>query len=226
MESLCDRVIRQFDTLVPFLAVSREDVFVMIRQHESDWFAPSEGFGLPDTYLTYQVQVSHAALLLGYSYFEAFLADLVKQIYYVRPSMLPEEKDLKLKEILNCNTYEQVFSLIVDKEVFALFYNSMAKILDYFERKFSIKFENTSDREEIIRCSLLRNCIIHNGARADKRLASVSRWSEGAFIDLEPFEVHSFGILGRRLSRNIYEQVETKLLSKGKPPTGGGLDCV
>ncbi len=215
MESLYDRVIRQFDTLVPFLAVSHEEVFEIIRRHEADWFPPSEGQPLPDTYQMYQVQVSHAAFLLGYSYFEAFLADVVKHVYHARSSMLPKEKELKFKDVLDCDSYDQVLSLMVNKEVFALIYNSMEKIIDYFDKRLSIQFGDTSDKQEIIKAALLRNCLIHNMARADSRLAAVSRWSEGSFIDLEPSEVHSFGIIGRRISRNIYEQAKTKLLSNG-----------
>ncbi|MCI0486482.1 MAG: hypothetical protein L0229_07760 [Blastocatellia bacterium] len=212
MESLIDRVISQLDTLVPFLAVSHKEVFEIIQRHEADWFPPNEAQPIPDTYRMYQVQVSHAAFLLGYSYFEAFLADMVKQIYQTQPSMLPAEKELKFKDLLDCDSYDKVLLLMVNKEVFALIYNSMEKIINYFDQKLSIHFGDTSDRQDIIKAALLRNCLIHNMARADSRLAYVSRWSEGSFIDLEPSEVHSFGIVGRRISQNIYQQAETKFL--------------
>jgi hypothetical protein len=213
MESLYDRVISQLDTLVPFLAVGHEEVFETIRRHQADWFPPNEGQPLPDTYRMYQIQVSHAAFLLGYSYFEAFLGDLVKQIYHARPRMLPREKDLKFKEVLDCGAYDEVISLMVKKEVFAPLYNSMEKIVNYFDKRLSIQFGNITDTRDIIKASLLRNCLIHNMAHADSRLAAVSRWSEGSFIDLEPSEVHSLGLVGRRISANIFQQAESKFLS-------------
>ena len=214
MENLQDRVIRQFDTLVPFLAVSHEEVFDIIRQNEAVWFPSGESASLPETYRMYQFQVSHAAFLLGYSYFEAFLADLAKQVLRARPQLLPKEKGLKFKDVLDCGSYDQVLSFMIEKEVFTLLYNSMDKIISYFDERLNLSFGDTLDKENIIKASLLRNCLIHNMALADKRLAPVSRWGEGSFIDLESYEVHELGIIGRRISRNLYEQAQAKHLNK------------
>ena len=51
----------------------------------------------------YKVQIIRSAFLLGYSYFEAFLADLIREIYCVRRTILPQEKALKFSEVLQCS---------------------------------------------------------------------------------------------------------------------------
>jgi len=80
-ENLLDRLIGQLDTLIPFLEISRRSVFRLLRAKGYVWFYPDQRNAFPKTYQVYQKQVCHSALLLGFSYFEAFLADLIRQVY-------------------------------------------------------------------------------------------------------------------------------------------------
>ena len=120
MANLLDRVIGQFDTLIPFLAISHEDVFELIKREKSIWFPVDEESGLPDSYGVYRNQITHSAFLLGYSYFEAFLADLVREIYLSRPNMLPKEKQLKYADILKTTDYRAILELMVEREIIDL----------------------------------------------------------------------------------------------------------
>jgi hypothetical protein len=74
MENLYQRLIRQLDSLVPFLALARQEGFDLIRQDCEAWFRPEQLQALSDTYREYRCQISHAAFLLGYSYIEAYLS--------------------------------------------------------------------------------------------------------------------------------------------------------
>lgn len=209
MDNLLTRVISQFDTLIPFLAISREDVFNLIKKEKSIWFSPDQEPTFPDSYTIYQMQITHSAFLLGYSYFEAFLADLVREIYLSRPKMLPKEKQLKYADILKTNDYRAILELMVEREIIDLFYKRIDEVVRYFEEKLILKWPDEY-KDEIVVTSYLRNCIIHNLSRVDYRLSKVSKYKVGDKIELSSSEVHSFGLKARDLVRNLYEQATEK----------------
>jgi hypothetical protein len=212
--TLVDRLIAQLDTLVAFLAISRQEVFEIIRQHHSQWFRPENEGAFPDSYALYQTQVAHAAFVLGYSYAEAFLADLIRDIYISRPVALPRDKELKFGDVLERSTYDEVLCCMIDKEVLAVMCNSMEKIIKYFEDKLGFQWPS-SERDAIVEANLIRNCIVHNNAVADQRLAAHrERWTEGVRIELTSSDVHGFGIAARATARDLYRQADRKYFSK------------
>ncbi len=212
MDSLLERLICQLDTLIPFLALSREEAFRMVRARHSEWFSEEEERSLPETYAGYRTQVTHAAFLLGYSYFEAFLSDLARDVYARLPRMLPEKKELKFSEILECSHYQDVVSRMIEKEIRAVFSGTVDTIRDHFQEKLTLEWP-PNDREAVVRASLLRNCIIHNMARADARLAQVSDYGVTNPIELTVADVHSMGTMARRVARHLYHEADEKFFS-------------
>lgn len=134
MDNLLNRVIGQFDTLIPFLAISNEDIFRLINREKNIWFTQNQRTSLPSSYKIYRTQITHSAFLLGYSYFEAFLADLVRQVFMSRPRMLPMDKQLKYGEILKTTNYEAILEMMVEKEIIDLFYKRMDEVEIFFKR--------------------------------------------------------------------------------------------
>jgi len=208
MVNLYERLIGQLDTLVPFLALAHEQVFEVVLQEYSHWVSADDQEAIPDTYAVFENQISQAAFLLGYSYFEAFLADLIRQLYAHNPNMLPRDKQLSFAEVVRCSDYASVVERMIDKEILSVFYKSMEEVLEYFRDKLSIKWP---DDHRMIEASLLRNCLVHTMGRADARLAHVSHWKEGQAIELTPEEVHDFGVEARAVAGALYEQVSKRL---------------
>ncbi len=203
MSNLLNRLINQLDTLIPFIAISSEDVFNFIQREN---YNKSQQENLPDSYIVYRTQVNHSAFLLGYSYFEFFLIDLVREIYLSKPKMLPKDKKLKFVEILNLNNYESILKLMIEKEVIALFYQSMEKIIEYFSNKLGLNWPNEKYKSMTVEASCLRNCIIHNMNYANSRLSEISNYEINEKIQLNSSDVHSFGITARNLVRELYKQ--------------------
>ncbi|HUT09588.1 MAG TPA: hypothetical protein VMY42_03760 [Thermoguttaceae bacterium] len=210
METLYERIIRQLDTLVPFLGLAHEEVFDLIRQEHEHWFSTEQEKALPSTFDSYRNQVSQSAFLLGYSYFEAFLADLVREIYRHRPQMLPHEKQIKYSDVLRQHDLEGLIGQMIEREVIAIFYESAEGIAKYFEQRLQIQWPERDGKHMLERVSLVRNCIIHNAARVDRRLAAASDWGEGDIITLAPSDVHEYGIEARDFARDVYAQAESK----------------
>lgn len=216
-ENLLDRLIGQLDTLIPFLAISRPDVFRLLRGEGRVWFDQGQRNSFPRTYQVYKKQVCHSAFLLGFSYFEAFLADLVRQIYLRNPKMLPREKQLKFDEILAAETYEGTLNTMVEKEILAIFYRSMEDVSEYFLSKLRLQWP-ARERTSAVIASHLRNCIVHNNGRADRRLAGLSDYREGAEIVLAEADVHQYGISARALGRDLYRQAGRRYLRATRRP--------
>lgn len=212
MKTLYDRIMRQLDTLVPFLALAGEEAFDLIRREQGEWFTPEQQDALPHTLREYRCQVAHSAFLLGYSYFEAFLADLVRAILLHRPAMLPQTRELKYSEILECGGYDAVIGHMVDKEVLAVFYGSMTDTAGYFVKRLHLPWSESGGCFALVQASLVRNCLLHNGGRADVRLAQVSSWEAGDRIELSPGDVHEYGIEARDLGDRLWPAAQAKHL--------------
>jgi hypothetical protein len=219
METLYQRVIRQFDTLVPFLALAREEGFELIRRDCEAWFRPEQLEAVPDTYREYRCQIAHAAFLLGYSYVEAYLADVVRSILHRRPSMLPNNRQLSFRDIIERGSYDAVLDHMIEKEILTVFYNSAEEIAKYFTDRLQLPWPAYDGQPALVVASRLRNCIIHNGARADDRLAEVSDWVAAEPIELVPDEVHLFGVDARDFANQVWRAAAEKHLRTVEHPS-------
>ena len=151
--------------------------------------------------------MAHAAFLLGFSYVEAFLADVTKEAFRRRPEALPKDKQMKFSELLNCGSRSEVIEKMIEKEIFSLFYGSFETIGGYLKEKLSLPW---SEKQEIVEAPLIRNCIIHNDSVVDQRLASASRRNAGDKIVLNASDVHGFGLAVRELARKIDVEFEQR----------------
>ena len=211
--NLLTRLIDQLDGLIPFIAIAHEDVFTLIQKEKHLWGTTRRQKGLPDRFEIYRVQVSHSAFLLGYSYFEAFLSDLARAIFLAKPKMLPKARELKFEDILRVPDYQSVIQLMVDKEIYGMFEAGVEKVAKYFQDKLKLKWAD-EERKQVVEASSIRNCIVHNLSRADARLSSLSSYEVGDTIELSPSEVHSFGIAGRKIARELFGQAESRYLGR------------
>lgn len=97
---------------------------------------------------------------------------------------------------------------MINKEVLDLFYQGMDKIIDYFEKKLRLEWEQ--QKNTVIHASLMRNCFIHNMGRTDSRLARFLGGEPGEEICLTASDVHSFGMVARGLARSLIKQAHER----------------
>ena len=212
MTTLLDRLIAQLDSLVPFLALEHEEFFVVLDSHFREWYKRDSGAGMPQTLNQYKTQVAHAGFILGYSFFEAFLADLMRAVYRAQPKLLPKDKKLGFSELLDLDSYDSVLDCMIEKEVMAVCYRSIDEIGKHFTLKLNLEWP---DSRQLVEASLIRNCIIHNNAVVDPRLARVSGRDVDNAIALSAEDVHEFGLEGRRVARKLVEDAEERYVRRG-----------
>ena len=208
MDHLYNRLIGQLDSLISFLALTHREAFDLIGRYGERLPEWQQG-SLPETYALYQTQVAHSAFLLGYSYYEAFLSDLARQIYTHTPTMLPPEKKLDFSEILEHPEREQLLAYMIDKEILSVFYLSFEKVIECFQKKFTLTWPEHFV-EQAVEASLLRNCIIHNNARVDARLSASGKWKMNSEINLTAMQVHEFGLIARKVCGELAMQSDGK----------------
>lgn len=203
-EALKDRLIDQLDSLIPYIALSYEDVFHLLRNKQSLWFAESPDT-LPSVYAKYRRQVVHGALLLGYAYFENFLSDLLVSILRRRPEMLGKQKQLPYDIIVSAGSYDAVVDVMVRREVIDLLYKGMDGIVAELASRYGFTVTN-DDKDFLCRASLIRNCIMHNGGRADSRLAGYDGFEEGEEFEVTAAELNAHGLKLRELVRRMVRE--------------------
>jgi hypothetical protein len=213
MPTLLDRVISQLDTLVPYLSLAHREVFDLVKSQYDNWCRTPEEAPFPNTFDAFTVQIAHSAFVLGFSYADAFLGDLIRAIYSSHPKMLPQNKKLSFEAIVAAGDYDSVIARMIDHEVHEVMHNGIGDVAKYFNDRFSISWPE-SELETIITASLIRNCIIHNNSIADNRLGERLGWTDGDHIVLSVSDVHGFGITARRVVRQIYAEAETRHLSR------------
>jgi hypothetical protein len=216
MENLYQRVARQFDSLVPFLALAREEGFELIRRDCEVWFRPEQLQTLPDTYREYRCQIAHAAFLLGYSYIEAYLCDVMRAILRRRPAMLPHDRKLTFRDVIERKSYDGLINHMIEKEVLAVFYDSAEGIAKYYTTRLHLPWPSYDQHPAMVVASRLRNCLIHNGAYADARLAEVSEWAVGSAIELAPDDVHLHGEDARDFADQVWRAAVARHLRDGE----------
>lgn len=212
MSNLLGRLIDQLDSLLPFLALAHREVFDVVGRGYGDWLSEEQQSTLPESFQIFERQIAHGAFLIGYSYVEAFLGDLVRGIYLNNPQMLPRDKELKFAEILDQDGYENVLAYMINKEVRAVFYGSMEQIARYFRERLNLPWSQEHEAE-MVRGSRLRNCFLHNMARADRSLAEVTEYRERDEIALSPQEVHNFGWVVREMAPRLFEEATRRYLT-------------
>ncbi|MBI5870981.1 MAG: hypothetical protein HZB44_08550 [Actinobacteria bacterium] len=207
--NLADRLIGQLDALVAFLSLAHEEVFDVVSSEYDSWVPKDQQDTLPGNFGIYRTQISHAALLLGLSYFEAFLSDVVRLVLRSRPEILPTDKKITFGQLLDIDSEHDVLGLLIEREVLDVMFGSFESIASYFKNRLNLEWPVSSGLRE---ANLIRNCIIHNMARADTRLvAAASVWTVGQEIALIPSDVHNIGIDVRRFAQDVWSQVERQL---------------
>lgn len=213
MPALLERVISQLDMLVPYLSLAHEEVFALVAKEYNTWCPTPETTPMPNTFEEFKKQIAHAAFVLGFSYADAFFADLIREIFLKHPEMLPEDKKLTFKAIISAENIENVKFLMVNHEVHEIMHNGLEEIAYYFRKKLSITWPD-KDLQILITASLIRNCIIHNNSLVDQRLDSRPSWHYGDIISLSVSDVHEFGIVARRVLNHVYNEAKTRHLER------------
>ena len=217
MDNIQTNLITRLDYLIGFLDISSKESFEKVKGHKLTEGFKNVGEIYNSEYSIYRNQITVSAFLLGYSYFEAFLADLMIICLTKNPKLLipkgknqNKDKVVTYNQILLADSYERLVNELIEKEARNVMYKPMTEILDYFSRRLKLTWDENVNEEFVI-ANKIRNCCMHNNCIADKYLvAKDSRFTDGEEIELSSTDVHSFGTKARKLSRELWGAAKLK----------------
>lgn len=212
-DRLTKRLVGQLDTLVPFLALSHREIFDVLKEKYGGWYTDNRRSTLPNTFKEYGYQIAHAAFLLGYSYAEAFVTDLILEVYNVRRDLIPKEKQLSFGEVLQHNDLEEVIKQMVEATIGDM--NSLEAKLLHLERKLGWQIAEAS---QLLDAHVARNALVHNAGHVNREPPNGSRWHAGDRIQLSATDVHQFGIVGRALAKELCKRGKATCQGNARRP--------
>lgn len=129
-------------------------------------------------------------LVHAHGLFEHYLYELLKAVFLSRPEMLGTSKMVRYADVLESYpSMPALLALMADNELRDLFYKSWRDILQSLREKYGFKPLTTTSDDEIIKFSLIRNCLVHNHGITDARLEEQSKsaykYGDPISIDME-----------------------------------------
>jgi hypothetical protein len=113
------------------------------------------------------------ALVHAYTVFENYLSEVIRLRLRKHPALAGLGKQVVLSEIIESSSREELINDVVDREVKRLMYEPLIAILEALRSRLGFRTLTTVFDQQLQLLSLTRNCIIHNAARVDPRLAAV-----------------------------------------------------
>jgi hypothetical protein len=197
-KQLQSRFVGQLDSLVPFLALAHREIFGVLSSQYADWYPDERQATLPDNFQEYCHQVAHAAFLLGYSYAEAFITDVIWEVYSARRDLLPPERALRFGEVLPLANFEDVVRRMIDSTVGDM--NSLEKKIHHLETRLGLTVEQSA---QLLDSHVAWNALVHNAGRVNWVQTDSSRWQAGDTVRLSADEVHEFGTMVREYAEQL-----------------------
>lgn len=110
-------------------------------------------------------------IIHSYSLFENYINEILKKRFIIHPQLLSVNKTLTIQELLGSKSKKDLIEKYINLEIRDLMYLPILGILDKMRNKYGFKKLNTNYDSSINEISLIRNCLIHNGAIVDNKLA-------------------------------------------------------
>jgi hypothetical protein len=205
------RFLRNVDAAALGKNYQNADVTVLELPEDEFYFFRAFRPGLFDLQKELPLFVLQMTLVYGYTLFETYVAELIRLRLRAHPAQLGADKQVSIKHIVESGSKEALIEGIVDRELTRIMYEPIAAILDRLRNRLGLRTLTTQYDQEIVNLSLIRNCLVHNGGRADRKLNAVdSTLALGEVISIKPDLLQTAIIAFRKCALAIdvaFEQV-------------------
>jgi hypothetical protein len=210
LQNTYEQLLVHLDGIAVILELADWKAFDHVKYNASVWLQENDPQQLK-SYDLYSRQITHGALILGYSYLEVFIADLARIIYRQYPQKLSKDTKVSYGELLAiASPDDSILNFLIEREIRSRFSSSISSVLEHFEKKLDISIGETLHKE-ICEASLLRNCLVHAGDIASKDLAEANaKFQEGHPIKLSTADVHGYGLGVRAFALDVWQKGKEK----------------
>ncbi|WP_153800115.1 hypothetical protein [Foetidibacter luteolus] len=160
--------------------------------------------------------------LINYlAHLEAVMQDIQRFIFTNKPELLPEEKEVKWKEISDKKSVTEILDFIINKQLEKSGYDKLTYQIERLNNK-PFLFKISIKKKELEKLDLLiaiRNLILHNGNRISNdylTLNPTSSFKVGEQLVLTRDEINEAHVLIQRVAYESYASVGNILFGIAK----------
>jgi hypothetical protein len=111
-------------------------------------------------------------LVHSYAMFEAYLTDILRARLLQHPRLMGGQRQFTYDQIFEASSKSAIIAEMVEREIRELMYLPLLGLLEKMRDKLGFSSLTEEYDEPVNRLSLARNCLLHNGRKADKRLVN------------------------------------------------------
>ena len=150
------------------------------------------------------------------AHLEALMQDVFRHVFKNNPDLLPEDKEIKWKEIVDKKSVEEIHDYVIDKHLEKSGYDKLSHQIEKLNNKpflfsISIKKEKLIEIENLI---TIRNLILHNGSKITNdylKLNPKSKFALNETIILTREEVNNAQLLINKVAYETYASICYKI---------------
>ncbi|WP_316227759.1 hypothetical protein [Bradyrhizobium sp. SZCCHNR3015] len=161
------------------------DVTLMELPEEEFYFFHAFRQGLFDLDKGVPSFILEMSFVHAYSIFETYVSDIVRLRLKTHPAQLGMGKQVTVADILASSDKDGLLDLVIDRELYLIMHEPLGAILMRLRERLGLRHLPRDLDDALVKLSLTRNCLIHNGGYVDARLAKAdSSKSVGAKLSI------------------------------------------
>ena len=156
------------------ISTDKENNNISILELPEDEFYFFEAFRLGIFNITQELPafIFNMWIIHTYGLFENYLIQILKERFSLHPKLLGINKTITIQELLDSKSKEEILEKKIDFEIRDIMYLPIVGILEKLRAKLGFKKLPYDFDIQVKKISLIRNCLVHNGARVDIKLAN------------------------------------------------------
>jgi hypothetical protein len=112
------------------------------------------------------------SLVYAYALFETYVSDIVRLRLKAHPAQLGTNKQVPLADILESSDKDTLLDVLIERELSQLMHEPLAATLVRLRERLGLRELQPNFDDVLIKLSLMRNCLMHNGGCVDRKLAT------------------------------------------------------
>jgi len=112
------------------------------------------------------------ALVHSYTLFENYIVHVIRMRLQAHPAQVGLKRQITVADLLSNESKESLVAKVIDDELQQVMRLPLTGILEALRSRFGLSELSTAHDSELQRLSLIRNCLIHNAGKVDRKLAA------------------------------------------------------
>ena len=152
----------------------RGNVTVWELPEEEFWFFRAFRPGIFDLDKDLPHFVYAMGIVDAFAMFEGYLSDLLKERLRQHPRLMGSQRHLSYEQILEAASKDDIVETMIDREIAEFTYISLSDLLTRMRERLGFRDLTSNYDEAVCELALVRNCLLHNHGKADRKLSEYS----------------------------------------------------